>query len=825
MKNRKIALFITFIAVFMSVAMLLSFGAFAEGEFAQGDVDGNGSVDQADVERLMNYFAEYNYDTGTSTVEIPGNANMDNNPNITLVDLVLLREFVAANAHVHSWADATCTTPKTCTTCGATEGEANGHAWEDADCDTPKTCTTCGATEGEANGHVWADADCDTPKTCTTCGATEGEANGHTHVKEETTKPTCTEPGLNTFTCACGDSYTEDVEALGHTDADTDYKCDTCSAKVFPADGTALTITEAIAVAKAAGTTYTTEKYYITGIVTNVYNTQYGNMYLKDENGNQLCIYGLYTWNEETRYDAMDVKPVEGDELTVYTVLGMYGTTTQGKYAWIDEHVAHEHNYSEATCKAPATCTICGATTGEKAPHAEWNEATCTTPKTCKACGVTEGDTIDHVFVDGVCSGCGQEEAVVGCDHEFVNNVCTNCGGVYTVSYVLVTDASTLNIGDKIIIAAKDSSVAMSTTQNTNNRGQVAITKNGNSITIDSNVQIITLEAGTVGETFAFKVSDGYLYAASSSSNHLKTQKTNNDNGSWNITISNGVANIIGQGTYTNKTMQYNQTSSLFSCYGGATQKALVIYVEVAHVLQDVTETPANCTTAGSRTGTCIICGENVTEVIPATGHSYGDWEITLDPTCTEKGEQEKECACGDVVTEEIKANECVDDDGNNKCDVCTEDMGSSSAPSEETLATFELGANGSASHSDGSTKTTYSETVDGYTLSITNGSQFYTGARDAKGNSCIKLGSSKNAGSFKFTVNETVTKVVIYVAAYKTTAAKLTINGVSYTASTASDNGSYTAIEIDTTSTKTISVSTASGGFRCMINSIEFIG
>jgi hypothetical protein len=75
--------------------------------------------------------------------------------------------------------DATCETIKTCTVCGATEGEPLGHDWLDAACETPKTCGRCGITEGEPLGHAWLDAACETPKTCAVCGATEGDALGH----------------------------------------------------------------------------------------------------------------------------------------------------------------------------------------------------------------------------------------------------------------------------------------------------------------------------------------------------------------------------------------------------------------------------------------------------------------------------------------------------------------------------------------------------------------------------------------------------------------------------------------------------------------------
>ena len=79
----------------------------------------------------------------------------------------------------HSYADATCTTPKTCTKCGATTGSAAGHTWKYATCTEPATCTTCHETWGNANGHSWREATCSAPKTCQTCKSTEGSALPH----------------------------------------------------------------------------------------------------------------------------------------------------------------------------------------------------------------------------------------------------------------------------------------------------------------------------------------------------------------------------------------------------------------------------------------------------------------------------------------------------------------------------------------------------------------------------------------------------------------------------------------------------------------------
>lgn len=63
------------------------------------------------------------------------------------------------------------------------------------------------------------------------------------------------------------------------------------------------------------------------------------------------------------------------------------------------------------------------------------------------------------------------------------------------------------------------------------------------------------------------------------------------------------------------------------------------------------------CTEDGSKSKYCTICGEVITEVIPATGHNYSDWNVTKEETCTEDGSKEKVCAnCGDVITEAIPA-------------------------------------------------------------------------------------------------------------------------------------------------------------------------
>lgn len=138
--------------------------------------------------------------------------------------------------------------------------------------------------------------------------------------------------------------------------------------------------------------------------------------------------------------------------------------------------------------------------------------------------------------------------------------------------YTLVTDASTLKMGDKVIIAAANADFAIGSTQNTGNRPAAAVTKKNNTIVNPGeDVQVFTLEAGTNSNTYAFNTGSGYIYAASSSGNQLKTQTTNNDNGSWTISCTaKGVATIKASGKNTHNLLKYNNSNSsnlLFSCY------------------------------------------------------------------------------------------------------------------------------------------------------------------------------------------------------------------------------------------------------------------
>ena len=162
---------------------------------------------------------------------------------------------------------------------------------------------------------------------------------------------------------------------------------------------------------------------------------------------------------------------------------------------------------------------------------------------------------------------------------------------VAPVVYTLVDDIADLTLGSEVIIVGKDDDApyAIGTTQNSNNRATASITKStstgGDAIINDpgADVQVFTIENGAKGGTYAFATADGYIYAASSTSNHMKTEASLSLNSSWVISVSgDGEATISAIGENTRNTIRCNKGNNppIFSCYasGASTGFGVLIY-------------------------------------------------------------------------------------------------------------------------------------------------------------------------------------------------------------------------------------------------------
>ena len=117
----------------------------------------------------------------------------------------------------------------------------------------------------------------------------------------------------------------------------------------------------------------------------------------------------------------------------------------------------------------------------------------------------------------------------------------------------------------------------------------------------------------------------------------------------------NGEAPVFGTRTFYNVTATayypgelHSWTDEVLQNYGGN-----ITWVSThIHTFESVV-TPPTCTEQGYTTYTCTDCGRIKTgDYVSALGHSFGSWEVTLEPDCVSSGAEQAVCqVCGHVET------------------------------------------------------------------------------------------------------------------------------------------------------------------------------
>lgn len=133
----------------------------------------------------------------------------------------------------------------------------------------------------------------------------------------------------------------------------------------------------------------------------------------------------------------------------------------------------------------------------------------------------------------------------------------------------------------------------------------------------------------------------------------------------WNISYgANGP--VLTNAQFTNRNLQYDASGKIFSCFTTAKQP-LTLFAKAdgdnwyttdpkekalceEHSFGDwIVEEEPTCTEAGSQYRICSVCGFKETQAIEAFGHDYED--VITEPTCTEQGYTTHTCIiCGNVV-------------------------------------------------------------------------------------------------------------------------------------------------------------------------------
>ena len=210
----------------------------------------------------------------------------------------------------------------------------------------------------------------------------DGWVKGHVYTSLVTKQPDCTAIGVETYTCsACGDSYTENIAALGHTyDNACDTDCNRCGAM--------------------REITHTYES-----VVTP-----------------PDCENGGYT-----THTCLVCGDIYIDAPT--TALGHnYEVVVTASSCTVDGQKVY-------------TCSNCGDSYNESiaALGHSWVFATCIASKTCSICGTTEGDELGHTYdnaCDTDCNRCGEMRSVGPHAYESVISIQATCAAEGLLTYI-----------------------------------------------------------------------------------------------------------------------------------------------------------------------------------------------------------------------------------------------------------------------------------------------------------------------------------------------------------------------------------------------------
>lgn len=324
--------------------------------------------------------------------------------------------------------------------------------------------------------------------------------------------------------------------------------------------------------------------YKITGRITEMTSSSSGTYKLTDDKGNIATVTYVYTDAGDKLYgdDSIDLKV--GDVMTVTTVVT---STTKGKGGSSYYHSIYKGHYGFSASAGIAADYTGGSVNIEVKTYSNGN---ITVPEAVVAT-MAENDFAELSYDGGNSATVTFKsenttsdalEAEVTFTYGMTNIVVVAVQGVNPANkrgYELVTDASTLAIGDEVIIVAKnaDKALACPTSTSASSFPATAISKTGNVIydVEEAGVQILTLgqgvSEGTMSFNFTYKDTGYRLYYYSG----LKMRATSyavNAATSWSIEINEA----DGDATITStRLIKFNSTGgTTFTVYASSNANA-----------------------------------------------------------------------------------------------------------------------------------------------------------------------------------------------------------------------------------------------------------
>ncbi len=553
-----------------------------------------------------------------------------------------------SNTCAHTWDDGVVTREPTCknkgvktvtcTWCGETKTEsvpATGNHIEKTRIENQKE-PTC-VTDGSYNLVTY----CEECKTIIKTEKKTVPATGkHEYTSEITKAPGCETTGLLVHTCkVCQDSYTEELPATGHSFGKWEQtKAPTCveageerrdCANCDHFETRPVSTTEHTYKAVVTAPTCTEEGY------TTYTCSVCGDSYVDDKVAATGHSFGQWkqtkapscTEEGEERRDCANCDHYETRTVAIadhdYEAVVTAPTCTEGGYTtytcrvcgetYVDDRVealGHDWNTTvqdETCCEdglTTDTCVVCGETKSEIIPaNGEHdlvyvdNENGISHSVSCRNSGKELNNNELHEFIDGICAQCGAEEI---CQHQWDEGVvskaptccatgeivftCVKCEETHTEELPVDADAHT---GNNHIENSKDPSCTES--------GYTG------DVVCECGVKIASgEEIAPLGHSF----------------------------GQWE------------QIKAPSCTEEGEERRECENCDHFETRPVAI----TEHAYEAVVTAPT-CTEDGYTTYTCTECGASyVGDKVEALGHSFGQWEQTKAPSCTEEGEERREC-------------------------------------------------------------------------------------------------------------------------------------------------------------------------------------
>lgn len=313
--------------------------------------------------------------------------------------------------------------------------------------------------------------------------------------------------------------------------------------------------------------------YKLTGkVVTLAGNATSSGYFLSDENGNQVEIEYLDTEDGEDVWGHNTISIQLGDIMTVTTV--PMGSKKGGSSSYPSIYKGYYRLNATATPSivdyVGGDATITVTTEGNLLPADGVIEGAMAKAHDFVTFNYTDGDaTATATFATN--SG-GSRSAEFNFTYGMASasvSVGQKNDPSVKVGWFLVTDASELNVGDKVMISGKsvdgtvDYAIKKYTSSNPSTTSAIAIEVQGNEIASVEGVEQFTLESGHTdyAGTWAFKC-DSYSRYLNITSGSLKLSSSLAKEGSWTIDIAeDGKATLVSKTTNTKTTIMFNDAS------------------------------------------------------------------------------------------------------------------------------------------------------------------------------------------------------------------------------------------------------------------------